>query len=246
MLFGMLSLVCLQNVDLVIEGTGVFVNSEGAGKHLTAGAKKVSPALSATVTFPVTLDHRQSHDQCSTCSPSALACPLNSGPDKHQYPTPLAHTPIQGSLAALPPSTFVLVCRSECIILCCGYSGELATLHRKPERRMCVMQVLITAPAKGSDIPTYVVGVNCDSYDPKAPIVSNASCTTNCLAPFAKVCLSPVEVSARLTSTLNTSVHSASAHPSAVMHTVTFCLRSLMQTVSCIPAWRCTAEERSL
>ena len=31
----------LQNVDLVIEGTGVFVNSEGAGKHLQAGAKKV-------------------------------------------------------------------------------------------------------------------------------------------------------------------------------------------------------------
>ncbi|CAK0785691.1 hypothetical protein CVIRNUC_008902 [Coccomyxa viridis] len=76
-----------MNVDLVIEGTGVFVNSEGAGKHLQAGAKKV----------------------------------------------------------------------------------------------------LITAPAKGSDIPTYVVGVNCDSYDPSAPIVSNASCTTNCLAPFAKV-----------------------------------------------------------
>ena len=47
--------------------------------------------------------------------------------------------------------------------------------------------MLITAPAKGSDIPTYVVGVNADSYDPSAPIVSNASCTTNCLAPFAKV-----------------------------------------------------------
>lgn len=61
----------------------------------------------------------------------------------------------------------------------------------EPEREICVMQVLITAPAKGSDIPTYVVGVNSDSYDPSAPIVSNASCTTNCLAPFAKVCLSP-------------------------------------------------------
>ena len=48
--------------------------------------------------------------------------------------------------------------------------------------------MLITAPAKGSDIPTYVVGVNSDTYDPSAPIVSNASCTTNCLAPFAKVC----------------------------------------------------------
>uniref|UniRef100_A0A7S0KP47 Glyceraldehyde-3-phosphate dehydrogenase n=1 Tax=Ostreococcus mediterraneus TaxID=1486918 RepID=A0A7S0KP47_9CHLO len=48
-------------------------------------------------------------------------------------------------------------------------------------------KVVITAPAKGSDIPTYVVGVNADQYDPSATIVSNASCTTNCLAPFAKV-----------------------------------------------------------
>lgn len=73
-------------VDLVIEGTGVFVDREGAGKHLQAGAKKV----------------------------------------------------------------------------------------------------LITAPGKG-DIPTYVVGVNADLYNPAEPIISNASCTTNCLAPFVKV-----------------------------------------------------------
>merc|ERR1712205_260076 len=39
----------------------------------------------------------------------------------------------------------------------------------------------------GNDIPTYVVGVNADQFDPAANIVSNASCTTNCLAPFAKV-----------------------------------------------------------
>lgn len=73
-------------IDLVIEGTGVFVDREGAGKHITAGAKKV----------------------------------------------------------------------------------------------------LITAPGKG-DIPTYVVGVNADTYNPDEPIISNASCTTNCLAPFVKV-----------------------------------------------------------
>merc|ERR1719231_1869618 len=48
-------------------------------------------------------------------------------------------------------------------------------------------KVLITAPAKGDSIPTYVVGVNEGDFDPSAPIVSNASCTTNCLAPFAKV-----------------------------------------------------------
>lgn len=76
-----------MDVDLVIEGTGVFIDTPGASKHLQAGAKKV----------------------------------------------------------------------------------------------------LITAPAKGSDIPTYVVGVNESEFDPKAPIISNASCTTNCLAPFVKV-----------------------------------------------------------
>jgi len=76
-----------MGVDIIIEGTGVFLDSPGAGKHITAGASKV----------------------------------------------------------------------------------------------------LITAPAKGDDIPTYVCGVNEGDFDPAAPIVSNASCTTNCLAPFAKV-----------------------------------------------------------
>jgi glyceraldehyde 3-phosphate dehydrogenase len=48
-------------------------------------------------------------------------------------------------------------------------------------------KVVITAPAKGPDI-TLVLGVNDDKYDPsKHQIISNASCTTNCLAPVAKV-----------------------------------------------------------
>ncbi|NLU41647.1 MAG: type I glyceraldehyde-3-phosphate dehydrogenase [Firmicutes bacterium] len=48
-------------------------------------------------------------------------------------------------------------------------------------------KVIITAPAKGEDI-TIVLGVNEDKYDPKNHhVVSNASCTTNCLAPVAKV-----------------------------------------------------------
>jgi glyceraldehyde-3-phosphate dehydrogenase/erythrose-4-phosphate dehydrogenase len=47
--------------------------------------------------------------------------------------------------------------------------------------------VLITAPAKGSDIPTYVIGVNSQDYKHSDAIISNASCTTNCLAPFVKV-----------------------------------------------------------
>jgi glyceraldehyde 3-phosphate dehydrogenase len=48
-------------------------------------------------------------------------------------------------------------------------------------------KVVITAPAKGPDL-TVVLGVNDDKYDPaKHHILSNASCTTNCLAPLAKV-----------------------------------------------------------
>ena len=48
-------------------------------------------------------------------------------------------------------------------------------------------KVIITAPAKGPDL-TVVLGVNDDKYDPgKHHIISNASCTTNCLAPVAKV-----------------------------------------------------------
>jgi glyceraldehyde 3-phosphate dehydrogenase len=48
-------------------------------------------------------------------------------------------------------------------------------------------KVVITAPAKGPDV-SVVLGVNDDCYDPsKHQIISNASCTTNCLAPLAKV-----------------------------------------------------------
>ena len=48
-------------------------------------------------------------------------------------------------------------------------------------------KVVISAPAKG-DVKTFVMGVNEEDYDPtRHHIVSNASCTTNCLAPFAKV-----------------------------------------------------------
>ena len=50
-------------------------------------------------------------------------------------------------------------------------------------------KVIISAPAKGEDI-TLVLGVNEEQYDPeKHNIISNASCTTNCLAPAAKVLL---------------------------------------------------------
>jgi glyceraldehyde 3-phosphate dehydrogenase len=57
----------------------------------------------------------------------------------------------------------------------------------KAHLRGTVKKVVISAPAKGEDI-TIVMGVNEDKYDgSKHNIISNASCTTNCLAPIAKV-----------------------------------------------------------
>jgi glyceraldehyde-3-phosphate dehydrogenase (NAD(P)) len=49
-------------------------------------------------------------------------------------------------------------------------------------------QVLITAPGKGANVGTYVMGVNHNEYEHgKYRVISNASCTTNCLAPVVKV-----------------------------------------------------------
>jgi len=61
-------------------------------------------------------------------------------------------------------------------------SAEDAGKHRSAGAK----KVIISAPAKGEDI-TIVLGVNDDQYDPATDhIISNASCTTNCLAPMAK------------------------------------------------------------
>ena len=64
-------------------------------------------------------------------------------------------------------------------------------------------KVLISAPAKNEDI-TIVMGVNNDKYDPKKHnIISNASCTTNCLAPFTKVLLDNFGVESGLMTTVH-------------------------------------------
>merc|ERR1712151_325118 len=70
------------------------------------------------------------------------------------------------------------VCESTGVFL----TKEKGALHIEGGAKKCVL----SAPPR-DDTPIYVVGVNHDKYSPSEQVVSNASCTTNCLAPITKV-----------------------------------------------------------
>lgn len=83
------------------------------------------------------------------------------------------------------------------------YDGAMNHVHAGAKR------VIISAPTKDPDkVPTLLVGVNHDTFDPeKDVVVSNASCTTNCLAPIAKV----INDQFGLAEGLMTTIHSITA-----------------------------------
>lgn len=68
-------------------------------------------------------------------------------------------------------------------------------------------RVIISAPAKDKEIPTFVLGVNEEKFKAADTIVSNASCTTNCLAPLVKV----INDNFGVEEALMTTIHSATA-----------------------------------
>jgi glyceraldehyde 3-phosphate dehydrogenase len=89
----------------------------------------------------------------------------------------------------------------EIIMECTGLfrEKEKAAKHLEAGAK----KVIISAPAKGPDI-TIVMGVNQKAYDPnKHHIISNASCTTNCLAPVAKVLLDNFGIKRGLMTTIH-------------------------------------------
>lgn len=79
-------------------------------------------------------------------------------------------------------------------------SKEKANAHLKPN----VRKVIISAPAEGDGVPSYVLGVNDERIDEQAPIISNASCTTNSAAPMIAV----IKKLCTISSAYITTVHS--------------------------------------
>ena len=101
-------------------------------------------------------------------------------------------------------------CGAEYIIESTGANNttEKASRHFKGGAR----KVLLTAPAKDEVTPTFVYGVNSELYQPDMMVISNASCTTNCLAPLAKVIHQEFGIEQSLMST----IHASTAKQKAV------------------------------
>ena len=96
-------------------------------------------------------------------------------------------------------------CGAEYVVESTGVfcTTEKASAHIKAGAK----KVVISAPAKDKETPTFVCGVNLDKYTKDMKVVSNASCTTNCLAPLAKV----INDKFGIVEGLMTTVHSTTA-----------------------------------
>jgi glyceraldehyde 3-phosphate dehydrogenase len=92
----------------------------------------------------------------------------------------------------------------EVVLECTGFftDEEGARKHLEAGAR----RVIMSAPPKGNGIPTYMIGVNEHTYD-GAPVISNASCTTNCIATVADILHREVGI----VKSLMTTVHSYTA-----------------------------------
>jgi len=101
-------------------------------------------------------------------------------------------------------------CGAEYIID--GTGAYTTTEKAKDHIKAGAKKVIISAPAKDAATPTFVMGVNNKEYKKEYQVVSNASCTTNCLAPFAKVVNDAFGIKSGLMST----IHAATAKQKVV------------------------------
>ena len=101
-------------------------------------------------------------------------------------------------------------CGAEYIVEATG--AYVTTQKALAHIRAGAKKVIISAPAKDSETPTFVYGVNHEKYTPEMQVVSNASCTTNCLAPLAKV----IEDNWGIKEGLMSTIHSATAKQKVV------------------------------
>ena len=92
-------------------------------------------------------------------------------------------------------------------------TGAFATMEKAGLHKIGgAKKVILTAPSKDDVMPTFVMGVNHETYTKDMDIVSNASCTTNCLAPLVKIVHENFGIEQGLMST----IHSATAKQKAV------------------------------
>jgi glyceraldehyde 3-phosphate dehydrogenase len=92
-------------------------------------------------------------------------------------------------------------------------TGAFATMEKAGLHKIGgAKKVILTAPSKDDVMPTFVMGVNHETYTKDMDVVSNASCTTNCLAPLVKIVHENFGIEQGLMST----IHSATAKQKAV------------------------------
>ena len=94
----------------------------------------------------------------------------------------------------------------------CIYPEDLYQMCIRDSIKAGAKKVVISAPAKDKETPTFVYGVNHVGYTTDMHVVSNASCTTNCLAPLCKVLEDNFGIDQGLMST----IHSATAKQKVV------------------------------
>jgi len=90
----------------------------------------------------------------------------------------------------------------DVVLECTGFFADYegAKKHLKAGAK----KVIVSAPCKGAEMPTYVLGVNEDKYNPeKDDVISMGSCTTNALVPVAKVINDNFEIEKALMTTIH-------------------------------------------